>query len=156
LKLIVVSIVQILGFCSFCIQGFIFNILFIIRGKKILNLMKSQILEFIADKSEKIGLIIALIQFLVPFSIHLFISLLYTDVLIKSFEPFSIELFLHNLILFFLLLNSQTTIIALIAYQSYTVSNQLSHILNNFSHLKLENIYRFVNKQTVLSKNWMN
>ncbi len=108
-------------------------------------LMKSEPLEYIADKSEKkIILFIALIQFLVSFSIHLFISLLYTDVFIKSLEPFNIKVFAHNLILYFLLLNSQTTIIALIADQSYIVWNQLSHILNNFSHLKLENIYQFV------------
>jgi hypothetical protein len=118
-----------------------------IRGKKILDLIKSQTLEFIADKSEKkIGLFIALIQFLVSFSIHLFISLLYADIFTKPFEPSNIKVFVHNLILYFLSLNSQTTIIALIAYQSYNVSNQLSHILNNFSHLKLENIYQLVNK----------
>ncbi len=152
-KSIVFSIVVTLGLCTYFIEGFIFNILFMIRGKKILDLMKSQTLEFIADKSEKkIGLFVALIQFLVSFTIHLFFSLLYTDIFIKSFEPFNIKVFVHNLILFFLLLNSQTTIIALIAYQSYTVSNQLSHILNNFSHLKLETIYQFVSKINVFIK----
>jgi hypothetical protein len=146
-KSIVIFVVMTLGLSGFFIEAFILNTLLVIRGKKILDLMKSQTFEYIENRSEKkIGFFIALIQFLVVFSIQLFICLFYYNIAINSFRPLNIKAFLSNTILFALLFNSQTIIISLIAYQSYIVSTQLSNISNNFSQSNLQNIYQFICK----------
>ncbi len=143
----VIFIVLFLGSSAFFIQGFILNILLLFRGRKILDLMKSQTLVYIEDKSEKkIGFFVTSIQFLYSFMTQLLSAFFFYDIIIKSFGPFSIKPFLHDLIFFFLIFNSQTTIIALIAYQSYIVSKQLTNISNNFSHSNLQDIYQFVCK----------
>ncbi len=146
-KSIVIVIISFLGLSAYFIQGFILNTLLLFRGRKILDLMKSQTLVYIEDKSEKkIGIFVALIQFLYSFITQLLNGLFFYDIIIKSFGPFSIKPFLHDLILFFLIFNSQTTIISLIAYQSYIVSKQLTNISNNFSHSNLQNIYQLICK----------
>ncbi len=124
-----------------------------IRGKKILDLIKGQTLEFIDDKSEKkIGFFIALAQLSINFFMKLFFILFYFDIFFKSYAPFSLKLFVISFIISFLNFNFQTTIISLIAYQSYIVSKQLTNILNDFSHSNLENIYQFVRKTNIFIK----
>jgi hypothetical protein len=116
-----------------------------IKGNKILNLMRSQALDYIDYRIEKkIGFIIALAQFLICFFIELFINFLFNGFSIGS-NSFDLKNFFRSTFMYFLIFNSQSIIISLIAYQSHIVSKKLSIVSKDFLHSK-QNIHQIVCK----------
>jgi hypothetical protein len=66
-KSCIIVIVYTVGYIGYHIQAIVTKILFFLRGSKIINLLKSQNLEYIEKRSERrIGLFIALTQFIIP------------------------------------------------------------------------------------------
>lgn len=129
------------GIFGYYIQAFVINILLIIRGNKILSLLKSQSLEFTDNKSEKkIGIFTALTQLSLSFSVQLSFDILFC----ATTDRFDYKNFLIDLIRYFFIFNSQITIVSLILYQSHIVSKQLENILDNFSEINLQKIYGFI------------
>ncbi len=153
-KSIIMFIVWKIGIFGFYIQTFAINILLMIRGNKILLLLRSQTLEYIDDKSEKkIGFNIAVKQFLFGFLLQILINLLFHGYYSIEYKTrIDIKRFLKTLIHYFLIFNSQTTIIAIIAYQSHIVSHQLNSILNSFLRSDIQNVYRFVSETNYFIK----
>jgi hypothetical protein len=119
-----------------------------IRGNKIVLLLRSQTLEYVDDKSEKkIGFNIAVKQFLFGFLLQILINLLFHGYYSIEYKTrIDIKEFLKSLIHYFLIFNSQTTITAIIAYQSHIVSHQLNRILNSILCSDIQNVYRFVSE----------
>jgi hypothetical protein len=117
-----------------------------IKGNKILNLMRSQALDYIDYRIEKkIGFIIALTQFLICFSVQLFIGLLFFGFFIGS-QSYDLKIFFKSTFIYFLTFNSESIIISLIAYQSHIVSKKLKNISKDFSRLNLQNIHQIICK----------
>ncbi len=144
-KSIVIFVVFISGSIGYHIQAFILNIIIMIKGNKILNLMRSQALDYIDYRIEKkIGFIIALAQFLICFFIELFINFLFNGFSIGS-NSFDLKNFFRSTFMYFLIFNSQSIIISLIAYQSHIVSKKLSIVSKDFLHSK-QNIHQIVCK----------
>jgi hypothetical protein len=124
-----------------------------IKGNKILNLMRSQTLEYIDHNiEEKIGLIIALTQFLICFSVQLFIGFLFFGFFIGS-QSYDLKNFFKSTFMYFLIFNSESIIISLLAYQSHIVSERLKNISKDFSHSNLKNIHQIVCKINNFIKN---
>jgi hypothetical protein len=120
-----------------------------INGNQILNLMRSQALDYIDYRIEKkIGFIIALAQFLICFFIELFISFFYYGFFIGS-HSFDLKDFFQITFIYFIIFNSQSIIISLIAYQSHIVSKKLSIISKDFLHSK-QSIHQIVCKTNSL------
>ncbi len=141
----VIFVVFISGSISYNIQAFILNIIIMINGNKILNLMRNQALDYIDYRTEKkIGFIIALAQFLICFFIELFISFIFYGFPIRSYS-FDLKNFFKSTFIYYLIFNSQSIIISLIAYQSHIVSKKFSTISKDFLHSK-QNIHQIVCK----------
>jgi hypothetical protein len=143
-KSLVLNLVMAFRSIGYHIQSFIVQILLLLRGSKIINLMKTQNLEYIEEKIEqRIGIFLALGQFLAFITLEIFIR----GIHISPKDEINIKTFLFNFILYVIIFSSRLSITTLIAYQSLIVSQQLENISKNFSQTSIQNIYRFVCKK---------
>jgi hypothetical protein len=147
-KLLIITILKILGKTGYYIQSFAINILLILRGKRILELFRAQSFNYIDSRSERrIGLSILFIQFILFLALELIMIILH---LIYSIETFNIFV---NLVYFSIMINI-SSIIALIAYQSKIISIQIDKISKNFSPKDLSKLYQFICKVKNFVKNF--
>ncbi len=138
----IISILNIIGVTGYHVQIFAINILLMIRGNRILELIKAQSFKFIDSESErKIGFRIAFVQFVLLFT---FEAIYVVFECIYSTEGFIVSKFFSNLIIYFSSLVTISSIISLIAYQSKIISIQIDKISDNFSPKDLSVIYQFI------------
>ncbi len=137
-KLIIFFLTNI-GVSGYYVQSVFINILLMVRGKRIIDLLKTQSFKFIDQKKERrIGSRILFIQFIFFFTIELVYSI--TDLVFRN----TFNIILH---LFFLsVMINISSIIALIAYQNKIICLQIDEFLVKFSPKDLPEIYRFMCK----------
>jgi hypothetical protein len=138
----IISILNIIGVTGYYVQSFAINILIMIRGNKILGLIKAQSFKFIDSESErKIGFRIAFVQFFLLFT---FETIYVVFEFIYSTEGFILSKFCSHLILYFSSQITISSIISLITYQSKIISIQFDKISDNFLPKDLSVIYQFI------------
>jgi hypothetical protein len=146
-KSYVIIIVHTVGCFGFHIQAFVTRILLFLRGSKIINLLKSENLEYIEKRNERrIGLFIALTQFLTSIIFEFSANFFLYNPSVETLK------FILDFLFYTSIFSSQLSTIALIAYKSLIVSKQLKNISDNFSQTNLENIYHFVCKTNLFIK----
>jgi hypothetical protein len=149
----VLQIVLAFGVIGYHIQSFVVQILLLFRGSKIINLMKTQNLEYIEEKIERrIGIFLALSQFLISITLEILIEICIPGINISPKDEIKIKAFLFNFILYVIIFSSRLSIITLIAYQSLIVSQQLENISKKFSQTSIQNIYRFIGKMNTFTQ----
>ena len=112
---------------SYSSQSFIIFVYLMVRGEKILQSVKDchQLVTISTKDEKRIGLFIALIQFCYACAFNLFHFVTHYE-----FDKVQISIALHIQFTssFFLLFNTQLTILSLIAYQSSIVSRKLAEM----------------------------
>jgi hypothetical protein len=146
----VFNIVMAFGSIEYHILPLIIQILLLLRGNKIINLMKSQTLEYIEWKNERrIGIFLASAQFLISITLEILIEIIICIIFTPKNE-INIKECLFDTFLYILIFSSQLSITTLIAYQSLIVSQQMESISKKFSQTSFQNIYQFICKTNAL------
>jgi hypothetical protein len=149
-KSVVLNLVMAFGSIGYHIQSLVIQILLLLRGNKIINLIKSQSLEYIEEKNERgIGIFVALAQFLISITLEISIEII-IGIFYTSENEINIKECITDSVLYVLIFSSQLSITTLIAYQSLIVSQQLENISKNFLKTNILIIYQFINKTNIL------
>jgi hypothetical protein len=149
-KSLVLNLVMAFGSIGYHIQSLVIQILLLLRGNKIINLINSQNLEYIEERNERrIGIFIALAQFLISITLEILIETI-IGIFYTPKNEINIKECITDSVLYVLIFSSQLSITTLIAYQSLIVSQQLENISKIFLKTNILIIYQFINKTNAL------
>ena len=138
-----------MGFVGFSVLAIYSCIFYMIKGNQIVDILKRDQLKNVSNKFEKrMALSIIFIQMLYSLSVELILTIAidsHYNGLSTQISFSSIIRIIRDIICYFLAYNSHLTIISLIAYKSYIVSNELKNFKINIKSKKnIELMFEFI------------